>query len=95
MNQPKRRKIFICTTDHSGDFHGALLAAALKKEDPQVELCGVGGEKMAGQGVRLLFNPVSHAVVGFFEIARSLSTWRKFLNRAVEVYFKNSRRKLS
>lgn len=83
MNQPKRRKIFICTTDHSGDFHGALLAAALKKEDPQIELCGVGGEKMAGQGVRLLFNPVSHAVVGFFEIIRSLPTWRKFLNQAV------------
>jgi lipid-A-disaccharide synthase len=84
VNQPQRRKIFICTTDHSGDFHGALLAAALKKEDPQVELCGVGGEKMAGQGVRLLFNPVPHAVVGFFEIVRSLPTWRKFLNRAAE-----------
>jgi lipid-A-disaccharide synthase len=86
VNRPKtkRRKIFICTTDHSGDFHGALLAAALRKEDPQVELCGVGGAKMAGQGVRLLFNPVSHAVVGFFEIARSLPTWRKFLNQAVE-----------
>ena len=84
MNQPKRRKIFICTTDHSGDFHGALLAAALKKEDPQVELCGVGGGKMAGQGVRLLLNPVSHAVTGFFEIARSLPTWRKFLNQAAE-----------
>ncbi len=84
MNRSKRRKIFICTTDHSGDFHGALLAAALKKEDPQVELCGVGGGLMAGQGVRLLFNPVSHAVVGFFEIMRSLPTWRKFLDRAAE-----------
>lgn len=39
---------------------------------------------MAGQGVRLLFNPVSHAVVGFFEIMRSLPTWRKFLDRATE-----------
>jgi lipid-A-disaccharide synthase len=84
VNQSKRRKIFICTTDLSGDFHGALLAAALKREDPQVELCGVGGEKMAGQGVRLLFNPVSLAVVGFFEILRSLPAWKNFLKQAVE-----------
>ena len=94
MNQSKRRKIFICTTDHSGDFHGALLAAALKKEDPQVELCGVGGGLMAGQGVRLLFNPVSHAVVGFFEIMRSLPTWRKFLDRATEGVFQEEPEKV-
>lgn len=84
MNQSKRRKIFICTADVSGDFHGSLLAAALKEQDPQVELCGVGGGLMAARGVRLLFNPVSHAVVGFFEILRSLPAWKKFLNQAAE-----------
>ncbi len=77
-------KIFISTADRSGDFHGALLAAALKKENQEVDLCGVGGELMAKEGVRILVNPVPRAVIGFFEVVRSLPDWKKFLQSAVD-----------
>lgn len=75
-------KIFLSTADQSGDYHGSLLAAALRRADPSVELCGVGGDLMAREGVTILVNPVSHAVVGFFEVLGSLAAWREYLRQA-------------
>jgi lipid-A-disaccharide synthase len=47
-------RILLVTGEASGDLHGANLAKALKTLAPDVELYGVGGEKMAASGVRLV-----------------------------------------
>ncbi|HNQ35531.1 MAG TPA: lipid-A-disaccharide synthase [bacterium] len=75
-------KIFISTADHSGDFHASRLAAALKEAAPGLNLCGVGGPLMEAAGVKLAARPAEKAVVGFFEVVRSLPAWRDFLDRA-------------
>ena len=48
----------------SGDLHGAMLCRALKRQAPGWRLVGMGGPRMAEAGVRLLDNPIRHAVVG-------------------------------
>ena len=44
------KKIFISTGEVSGDLHGSLLSKALldeaKKKSIDLEICGLGGERM-------------------------------------------------
>ena len=40
-------KIMFSAGEASGDMHGANLARALKELDPEVELLGMGGSRMA------------------------------------------------
>jgi lipid-A-disaccharide synthase len=47
-------RIFIVTGEASGDVHGANLAGALRTLRPDVELVGVGGNRMQAAGVALL-----------------------------------------
>ncbi len=66
-----KRRIFISTGEVSGDWHGAILAAALiekaKQEGIELELVGLGGNRMADAGVRLLGNTVGIGSIGAVE----------------------------
>ena len=46
--------IMIVTGEASGDLHGATLAKALKKLQPEIRLVGVGGQHMQAAGVELV-----------------------------------------
>ena len=52
------KKIFISTGEVSGDLHGSLLSKALfdeaKKKSIDLEICGLGGERMKNEGVKIL-----------------------------------------
>ena len=49
-------KIMFSAGEASGDMHGANLARALKEQDPEVELLGMGGSRMAEAGVRIVYD---------------------------------------
>lgn len=49
-------KIMFSAGEASGDMHGANLARALKELDPEVELLGMGGSRMADAGVRIIYD---------------------------------------
>ena len=65
------RKIFISTGEVSGDLHGSLLANALfieaKKRSVDLEICGLGGERMRKQGVKILQDTTSISAIGIWE----------------------------
>ncbi len=65
------RKIFISTGEVSGDLHGSLLANALFKEAEKVsldlEICGLGGERMRKEGVKILQDTTSISAIGIWE----------------------------
>ena len=46
-------KIMFSAGEASGDLHGATLAAAIRRLDPEADLIGFGGPQMAAAGVRL------------------------------------------
>jgi len=52
----------------SADQHGANLVASILQKDPQIVFLGIGGEKMAQAGVRILFSSSEMAVVGLTEV---------------------------
>ena len=65
------KKIFISTGEVSGDLHGSLLSKALfdeaKKKSINLEICGLGGEKMHKEGVKILQDTTSISAIGIWE----------------------------
>jgi len=65
------KKIFISTGEVSGDLHGSLLSKALfeeaKKKFIDLEICGLGGERMKKEGVRILQDTTPISAIGIWE----------------------------
>ena len=65
------RKIFISTGEVSGDLHGSLLANSLfieaKKRSVDLEIYGLGGERMQKEGVKILQDTTSISAIGIWE----------------------------
>ena len=65
------KKIFISTGEVSGDLHGSLLSKALldeaKKQSIDLEICGLGGERMKKEGVKILQDTTSISAIGIWE----------------------------
>ena len=56
----------------SGDLHGATLARALRAAAPEVHLYGMGGRRMAAEGVELLVDLTAAATMGSAEAVAGL-----------------------
>lgn len=77
-------KIFIIAGETSGDLLGGRLMAALRAAAPGVEFVGVGGERMAAQGLASLFPMAEIALFGVFEILPRLLRLRARVLETVE-----------
>ena len=55
---------FFAAGEASGDLEASLLAGAAKKIQPQLTLCGLGGERMRAAGVKLLYETTELASIG-------------------------------
>lgn len=78
-------KIMLSAGEASGDIHGATLAAELKKLSPSIELFGMGGEKMAAAGVRIVRNYKDYNVMGVVEVVKNLRKIFKLLGDLTEI----------
>ncbi len=73
-------KYYIIAGEASGDLHAHNLVKELKKEDSDALLRGIGGGKMAGEGVHLDQNYEDIAYMGFVEVVRHLPTIMKAIS---------------
>lgn len=64
--------IYISAGEASGDLLGANLASALLQKNPQLQLTGMGGDKMKAAGVSLQFDSDTFALIGAVEIITQL-----------------------
>ena len=66
-----KRRVFISTGEVSGDWHGAILIEALHERAAlrgiELEIVGLGGDRMAATGIRVLGNTVGIGSIGIFE----------------------------
>ena len=84
-------RIFISTGEVSGDLQGSLLIKALKAEAASqqldLELVGLGGDKMATAGLELIANTAAIGSVGLTESLQFiLPTWK--IQQRVKLYLK-------
>ncbi len=81
-------KIMIVAGEASGDAHGAALVREMRARDPGLEFYGLGGERLAGAGVRLVGDVSDFNVMGFLEVVPSAGriwrTWRKLRSGVVD-----------
>jgi lipid-A-disaccharide synthase len=82
------RRLLIMAGEASGDQHGAKLARELKRIDPDVELLGLGGDKMQAAGVRLLEGIERLDIIGvpdWAELRQAVRTYRALSRRLQEL----------
>jgi lipid-A-disaccharide synthase len=74
-------KIMLSAGEASGDLTAGYLAEELLKLEPEVELFGMGGPKMAASGVKLLEDPTGEGVLGFVESLKALPRMKRLLKK--------------
>ena len=83
-----KKKIFISTGEVSGDLHGSLLAKELfeesRKQSIDLEIYGLGGEKMREAGVEIIKDTTPISAIGIWEavplILPMMRIQKQFLN---------------
>ncbi len=73
-------RIMLVAGEASGDLHGASLARAIHRLSGDIELIGVGGDRMQAAGVDLVYHIRTLAVMGITEVVRHLGEVRAALN---------------
>ena len=84
MTETAAKRIFISACEHSAEAHCANLIAAVAAQTPApVEWVGLGGEKMAAAGCRLLANPVQRAAM-IYNVLGQLGYYRRLIRQAAD-----------
>lgn len=61
------RRVLLVAGEASGDLHGADLVAALRARVPDLDIIGLGGERLRHVGMRTIADAADVATVGFVE----------------------------
>ncbi len=78
--KPKKVKIFISAGELSGDILGEGLIIQLKKmTNNNIDIFGVGGDKMISQGLKPIFNIKFLSIMGIFEVLLKIPKILKLL----------------
>ncbi|HMD55254.1 MAG TPA: lipid-A-disaccharide synthase [Phycisphaerae bacterium] len=80
MEQPiSTLTFFLSAAEHSGDALGAALIAVLREEFPDARFTGIGGDKMAAAGCRLLADPTRNSAMLLGAVTQ-VGFWMKLLD---------------
>lgn len=74
--------IYIAAGEASGDILGARLMAALRRRRPGLEFAGIGGERMAEQGIHSLFPMRELSLMGLLEVLPNLRRLARRMDEA-------------
>lgn len=70
-------KYFLISGEASGDNHGTLLIAALRRHDTSAEFCGLGGDKMQAVGCEIVVHIRDMAFMGWQAVVAHWRTIRR------------------
>ena len=72
-----KSKLLIIAGEASGDLHGSELIKEINKLNSEIEIYGIGGDKMISSGMNANFHINQMSFLGFIEIIRHLPFIRK------------------
>lgn len=67
-----QNKLLIITGEVSGDLIGASLIRELKSINPEINVTGIGGDRMKSAGMKLIYHTDQMAFLGFVEVVKHL-----------------------
>jgi lipid-A-disaccharide synthase len=73
------RKILIVAGEASGDLHGSNLIREIRNLNPQIQLFGIGGDRMKKEGMELIYHIDKLSIMGFFEVLSKLGLIREVM----------------
>ena len=74
--------VYLVAGEASGDLLGGRLMAALRRQAPELEFAGIGGERMAAEGLHSLFPMRELSLMGLLEVLPSLRRLARRLTEA-------------
>jgi lipid-A-disaccharide synthase len=74
------KKIMVVAGEASGDSHAGKVICALKKFSPEIEVFGVGGEKMRKCGAEIIYDISKISFIGFIDVLKNLKRISWFRN---------------
>ena len=77
-------RLLLSAGEVSGDQHGAALLAALKERVGTLEVVGLGGDRCAAEGMRLLAHQKDLAIIGVVEALSKIRLARRLLRQLTE-----------
>lgn len=75
--------VYIVAGEASGDVLGARLLAALREREPQLGFAGIGGDRLAEQGMESLFPMRELALMGLIEVLPNIRRLARRLDQTV------------
>ncbi len=77
MPGKENKNLMIIAGEVSGDMHGAALIKELKILDADINISGIGGDRMKEAGMELIYHLKKMAFLGFLEVVRHLPFIKK------------------
>ena len=81
------KKVFIITGEYSGDIHAGCVAEILKKQMPDIEIEGIGGENLKNAGAKIFCD---HSKMSGFGFSLKMALEHLALEKKVADYILNS-----
>lgn len=78
-----RPDLLIIAGEHSGDEHAAQLITDVRLSYPDLKIACLGGSKLAAAGAQLLYDLTAVSIVGFVEVVRHYSFFKKLFDQTL------------
>ncbi len=76
--------LLVIAGEHSGDEHAAQLIADVRLSHPDLKVACLGGSKLAAEGAQLLYDLTAVSIVGFVEVVRHYSFFKKLFEQTLD-----------
>ncbi len=84
MSVPSRTRLLVSCGEASGDLYASELVRELRLRGPDLDVFGLGGDRLEQQGVRLVAHTRDLAVVGLVEVLRHLRRLRAVFHSVLD-----------
>ncbi len=76
-------KLCVVAGEASGDLHATEVVRELRRIDPSLQLFGIGGSRLAGEGMRLVRDARDLAIVGLFNVVRHIPMYLRVFRELI------------
>ncbi len=85
MTDIRNKNLMIIAGEVSGDLHGSTLVKELKKLNKNLNIYGIGGDRMKSEGMDLVYHINKMAFLGFAEVVKHLPFIKRVQHDLIEI----------